>query len=140
MITPEDHNPNQAAYRRLKDDIDRTYAPGRFVALAHGRIVADAPTFEELDSGLSAQGLESPDVLVVQAGAEYPEESIILFHGLPQRAPLLQGNEIPTKGCHSVLGFVFAFPCRAAHRGRQNSLPTRDARTRSWWLSRSWSA
>ena len=70
---------NQAAFRRLEPAIGRDYAKGRFVAIADARIVADAATIEELDSLLSAQGVSPRDVLVVEAGAEYPERVTIFL-------------------------------------------------------------
>jgi hypothetical protein len=82
MTTPDERELNQTAYRRLKEEIDRTYPRGRFVALAGGRIVGDAAGFKELDAVLDAEGLDSPDVLVVQSGADYPESSVIVLHGL----------------------------------------------------------
>ena len=68
---------NQAAFRRLAGQITRSYPQGRFVAIAGGKIVADAASFNELDSSLRALGQDSPDVLVVQAGVEYPESAVI---------------------------------------------------------------
>ena len=79
MATQEERDLNQAAYRRLKGEIDRTYARGRYVAIAEGQIVANAASFKELNSKLGAAGLDSPEVLVVQAGVEYPETAHILF-------------------------------------------------------------
>jgi hypothetical protein len=64
---------NQAAYRQLHNFIQQSYPPGRFLAISGGQIVADAGRFEELNSLLHQKGLDSPDVLVVQAGTEYPE-------------------------------------------------------------------
>lgn len=64
---------NQASFRRLKPSLDKSYPHGQFVAIDGGQVVADAPSFEELDQKLLGLGKESPDVLVVQAGHEYPE-------------------------------------------------------------------
>ena len=82
MATQDERELNQTAYRRLKEEIDRTYPRGRFVALAGGRIVGDAAGFKELDAALDAQGLYSPDVLVIQSGADYPESSVIFLDGM----------------------------------------------------------
>jgi hypothetical protein len=68
---------NQAAFRHLKDLIHRTYPPDRYVAIAGAVIVADAASFDELDASLKKLGHDSPDVLVVQAGVEYPESAVI---------------------------------------------------------------
>ena len=78
---PEDCAANHAAYRRLKGSIARAYESGRFVAIAGGRIVADADDFNELRTRLTALGKDSPDVLVVQAGVDYPESAVIFATG-----------------------------------------------------------
>lgn len=78
---PEDRAANHAAYQRQKEAIARTYEAGRFVAIAGGRIAADAPTFGELRSRLAALGKDSPNVLVVQAGVDYPESAVIFATG-----------------------------------------------------------
>ncbi|HJT33849.1 MAG TPA: hypothetical protein VJ783_17515 [Pirellulales bacterium] len=72
---------NQAAYRRLRNAIDNDYPQGRFIAIASGKIVADAMSFGELDVTLNQMGFDSPEVLVIQAGVEYPESATIF--GLP---------------------------------------------------------
>jgi hypothetical protein len=69
---------NQDAYRRLKDMIGRTYGQGRFVAISGGQIVADADQFDELRSLLKALGKDPAQVLIVQAGIDYPETAVIL--------------------------------------------------------------
>jgi hypothetical protein len=63
---------NQASYRQLSSFIQQTDPPGRFVAIAGGKIVADAAGFEEVNSILHQMGDHSPEVLVVQAGVAYP--------------------------------------------------------------------
>ena len=78
---PEDRAANHAAYRRLKDEIARAYEPGRYVAISDGRIVADASGFNELRTRLAALGKDSPEVLVVQAGVDYPETAVIFATG-----------------------------------------------------------
>ncbi len=74
---PEDPAVNHVAYRRLKDTIARAYKPGRFVAIAGGHIVADADSFGGLRACLAVLGKDSPEVLVVQAGVDYPETAVI---------------------------------------------------------------
>jgi hypothetical protein len=69
---------NEAAYERLKPSIDQTYPAGRFVAIHEGRIVGDAASFVELDRMLTANGLTSPEILVIQAGVDYPDYVDIL--------------------------------------------------------------
>jgi hypothetical protein len=73
-MTPEDENAvSQAAYLRLKDEIDTTYPKGRFVAIYEGRVVADAETFDAIQKKLDDLGIDSPRAMVVQAGDETPD-------------------------------------------------------------------
>jgi hypothetical protein len=69
---------NQHAYRLLKEQIDSKYPRGRFVAIAGGRIIADAANLNELIPLLQSQGFSPPDTLAVEAGVDYPEYAIIL--------------------------------------------------------------
>ena len=80
MATREERELNHAAYRQLKDEIDRTYARGRFVAIAGGRIVDDSENILELHARLKAAGFHTPDVMVVQAGVARVESAFILCH------------------------------------------------------------
>jgi hypothetical protein len=70
---------NQAAFQRAKQELCDRYPPGRFVAFDDGQIVADAATFDELTEALAAIGKDRPDVFVVQAGKDYPDEIFILL-------------------------------------------------------------
>jgi hypothetical protein len=70
---------NQAAFRNLKPRIDQEYSHGRFVAIDGGQIVADAADIRALLKFLTAKGLNTQDVLVVQAGYAYPEYVDILI-------------------------------------------------------------
>lgn len=78
MDPAQERQLNQSAYRQLRSFIQQTYTPGRFVAIFGGKIVADAETFEDLNSILHHLGHHSPEVLVVQAGVEYPETAVIV--------------------------------------------------------------
>jgi hypothetical protein len=73
---------NQAAYHRLRDTINKTYPQGRYVAISDGQIIADANSFEELNTKLHELGNDSPEVLVVQAGVDYPETVTIFVQDL----------------------------------------------------------
>jgi len=64
---------NQASFQRLRSKIEATYAKGRFVAIADGRILADAASFEDLEAALRATGRKRGQSLVVEVGAELPE-------------------------------------------------------------------
>jgi hypothetical protein len=72
---------NQRAFRRLKPVIDQRYPLGRYVAIDGGSIVADAPGFDELSAALTSMGKNSKEVLVVQAGVDYPEKAVIFAQG-----------------------------------------------------------
>jgi hypothetical protein len=69
--------PGESGFKRLKAAIDERFAPGRFVAVDDGAVIADAQDFEQLCGQLAQLGKDSPDVLVVQAGVEYPETAVI---------------------------------------------------------------
>jgi hypothetical protein len=68
---------NEAAYRQLRSFIQQTYPPGRFLAISAGKIVADAASFADVNAMLHDMGNHSAEVLVVQAGIEYPETVVI---------------------------------------------------------------
>ena len=59
---------NQAAYLRLKPEIDTNYPKGWFVGIYQGVIVADAAKFETVDATLRERGINVRDTFVVQAG------------------------------------------------------------------------
>jgi|GEM_PF-1191498 len=75
---------NQAAYRQLRSLIQMTYPPGRYVAISEGKIIADAASFQELNSMLHNLGRNSADVLVVQAGIDYPDTIMIFAQESPR--------------------------------------------------------
>lgn len=68
----------RAATRALHELVARSYAPGRYVAVDAGLVIADAASFDELTENLQAIGRDSPEVLVVQAGVEPPDFVYIL--------------------------------------------------------------
>jgi hypothetical protein len=70
---------NQAAFQKAKRELSSRYPSGRFVAFDDGQIVADAASFDELTKVLVAIGKDRPDVFVVQAGMNYPDEVFILL-------------------------------------------------------------
>jgi len=77
MSANEKRRSNQAAFRTLKPMIDRQYPSGRFVAIDDGKIIADALDFESLAEGIRQRGKQPEDVLIAQAGVDYPEEAVI---------------------------------------------------------------
>jgi hypothetical protein len=91
-MTPERRvEENNATYWRLRPTIDANYPKGWAVAIDGGRIIADARTFEELERLLTAQGADSREVLVAEAGFEYPQPGDYLGGWT-----LVQGDKPPT--------------------------------------------
>ena len=68
---------NNAAFRRLEQDIKQSYPHGHFVAIADDKIVGDAADFMTLHRALKANGRDPRTVMIVQAGYEYPERVTI---------------------------------------------------------------
>jgi hypothetical protein len=68
---------NDDTYRRLKEMIRQKYPRGWFVGLADDQIVAAAADFREVESMVRAQGRDPRQVLVVEAGVDYPEYATI---------------------------------------------------------------
>lgn len=82
MTNHTDRQQNHQAFRGALASIGRQFAPGRFVAIFEGRVIADADQFDELRAALVAQGKDPAQVLIVQAGQEYPESAIIFWLGI----------------------------------------------------------
>ena len=82
MQFEEENRLNQAAYKRLRSEIDSNYPKGRFVGFADGKIVADAESYEAIDEKLNAMGFEPLKTMVVIAGDEMPEYVDLLGIGL----------------------------------------------------------
>jgi hypothetical protein len=70
---------NQVAFRNAKEELSKRFRPGHFIAFDDGQIVADASTFDALTAALLKIGKDGPDVFVVQAGMDYPDEVFILL-------------------------------------------------------------
>ena len=70
---------NQAAYQEAKEELSKRYPSGHFVAFDEGQIVADADSFDKLTKTLAVIGKNRPEVFVVQAGVDYPDEIFILL-------------------------------------------------------------
>ena len=68
---------NHAAYWREKDGLAKRYPRGWFVAYCDGKIIADAMDFESLHANLLAQGKDPAQILIVEAGVDYPKEVVI---------------------------------------------------------------
>ncbi len=78
MLYEEEQALNQAAYTRLKGEIDRTYPKGRFVALGGGQVIADSESIDAMLVKLAELGWEPLKTMVVQAGDETPDYLEIL--------------------------------------------------------------
>jgi hypothetical protein len=61
----------------MEQAIKQNYPHGHFVAIADEKIVGDADDFMTLHRALKAVGRDPRQVLIVQAGLEYPERVTI---------------------------------------------------------------
>jgi hypothetical protein len=78
MLFEEEYAINQAAYLRLRAEIDSSYPKGRFVALGGGQVIADAESIDKLLAKLNELGWEPLKTMAVQAGDDTPEYLEIL--------------------------------------------------------------
>ncbi len=69
---------NELAFQKIREELNKQFPAGHFVAFDAGELIADAMTFDDLTAVLSALGKDRPDVFVAQAGVDYPKEVIIL--------------------------------------------------------------
>ena len=76
-MNPEERRLNHEAFRRMREWINQAHAPGRYLAISGGQIIADAAHFRELRTLLETRGMDPTQVLIVQAGMEYPETAVI---------------------------------------------------------------
>lgn len=81
MNMNQDLDVDEAAFRLTKTTIDQNYPAGQFVAFHHGQIVADCASFSGLVAVLEERGISPSESLVVQAGVEYPEATVIFLEG-----------------------------------------------------------
>lgn len=70
---------NRDAYESIKHELTDRYPYGQFLAFDNGVLIADASSFDELTAKLVQLGKDRPDIFVVQAGIEYPDEVFILL-------------------------------------------------------------
>ena len=78
MLSPQERAINEAAYKRLRSQIDQSYPVKHYVAIDRGEIVGASADFWELYNDLRAGGRDPQEVLVVLAGVEHPEHGVIL--------------------------------------------------------------
>jgi hypothetical protein len=74
----QEYERNNAAYRRLREQIRESYPQGWFVAIADERITGAAADFRQLARQLRAEGKDPRRALIVEAGTDYPE-SVTIF-------------------------------------------------------------
>ena len=79
MNRHQQHERSETGYRQLKQEIDASYARGWYVAIADDQILAASADFHELERMLQAEGKDRRDVLVVEAGVDYPEHLTIFI-------------------------------------------------------------
>ena len=73
MNTVESPEDRLATYERLKTSIDEGHPKDTFVAIADGDVIGSAATLSSLQDTIRKQGRDPRQVLVVQAGMDYPE-------------------------------------------------------------------
>jgi len=73
MDAVQDSDQRMAAYRRLKPSIDQGHPKGTFVAIANDRIIATAASFDSILDSIRDTGRDPRQVLVIQAGIDYPD-------------------------------------------------------------------
>ena len=84
---PANSHPMSAQrFEDAKREIDSRFPVGRFVAVEMGRVVADAESHRKLVEKLQGHGKSPKDMLIVQAGVEYPDSAVIFFKPLAQRS------------------------------------------------------
>ena len=81
MTATETVETNEQAFRRMKMAIDARFPAGHWIAFDGGQVIADAPSAQELRPLLIEAGKNPRDVLVVEAGADYPQFATILTLG-----------------------------------------------------------
>jgi len=64
---------NDAAYRAMKQELERLYPPHQFVAFNEGRICGDAADFDKLVESLKKKELDPDRSMIVQVGENLPD-------------------------------------------------------------------
>ncbi|HYV34838.1 MAG TPA: hypothetical protein VE988_03980 [Gemmataceae bacterium] len=79
MLNQNDYQRNSAAYQNLKGAIASNYPKGWLIGIGNEEIIAAAANFSALQTELRARGVDPRNVLVVEAGVDYPEFVNILL-------------------------------------------------------------
>lgn len=77
--TEQEQTENEAAYDRMKEELDATYPVGHFVAFGHGKVIGDSADFFQLTRMIQAQGRDPREVMVVQVGEQDPTDGGVYF-------------------------------------------------------------
>lgn len=78
IVTP----PTGERFTDLQREVDRRFPAGQFVAVESGTVVADADTHRQLVQKLASQGKSPKDLVILQAGVEYPASAVIFSAAL----------------------------------------------------------
>jgi hypothetical protein len=79
MMAPQATHRDLADFENLKRQVDARFPPGRFVAIESGQVVADAENHRRLVEQLKAAGKSPRNLLIVEAGIEYPTSATIFI-------------------------------------------------------------
>ena len=82
MVNPEVER-NLEAYRRMKDELDRTYPSGEFVVFAGGDLFSHSRSYDEIDRRVRAGGWNPQNCVLIRVGDE-DESGDILGSGIFQ--------------------------------------------------------
>jgi len=69
--------PSGERFSAAKAAVDRQLPAGRFAAVEGGVIIAHAESHRQLVAQLREQGRSPKDLVILQAGAEYPASAVI---------------------------------------------------------------
>jgi hypothetical protein len=64
-------------FEQVQREVDKQFPAGRFVAVEGGQPVADAESHGKLVERLRALGKSPKGLVVIQAGAKYPDTAVI---------------------------------------------------------------
>ena len=73
MKYPDAMAANDAAYRLMKQELERLYPAHQFVAFTNGRICGDAADFEQLVESLKKNEVDPDRSIIVQVGENLPD-------------------------------------------------------------------
>ena len=70
MRNDAEHELNEVAFDRLKDELERTYPLKQFVAFGRGQVIGDDADFFKLVAHIRSLGRDPREVMVVRIGDE----------------------------------------------------------------------